>query len=91
MARTENLLADLDGFPLRRLTLCGVPYDDLWHLKLTRGGNCSVEAPENPHGSPPSAAITVRARLCVEDITCPWTDGTSFATYMDGIGVTDGL
>ena len=76
----ETFLADMDGLPLRRLTLCGVPYDDLWRLKLTRGGNSAVEAPENPQGSPPSAANAVLARMCVEDITCTWTDGTSFAT-----------
>jgi hypothetical protein len=34
----ETFLADLDKFPLRRLTLCGVPYDGLWHLKLKRVG-----------------------------------------------------
>jgi hypothetical protein len=67
----ETFLADLDKFPLRRLTLCGVPYDGLWHLKHRRGGNSSVEAFQYPQGSPPSAAIAMMTRMCVEDITCP--------------------
>src|SRR5216684_8513435 len=87
VGRTAKFLGDLDRSHLCRLTLCGVLYADLWRLELTRDGICSAKSRKNSQSLPPSPEIAAVARTCVEEITCPWTNGTPFAAYIHDIAV----